>query len=250
MTPEAVETGGGGEVLVVHVAADRPASARGTAARADRGTDPRALRTRAAVVEAATTLFLRHGYQGTSVEDIASMATVSKRTVYNNFGDKERLFTDIVLGITATAEQFATELVGELHDVDDDIATALSDLARRHLAAVTRPQVLRLRRLIIAESGRFPQLAREYHRRAPGRVLAAIATALGSLADRGVLRVPDPNRAAEHFSFLVLGATLDRAMFEGPDTALADAERDRIAEDGVRAFLAAYARDAGPDGSS
>lgn len=145
-----------------------------------------------------------------------------------------------VLGVTATAEQFAGELVGELLDTSDDIATALGNLARRHLAAVSRPQVLRLRRLIIAEFGRFPELAREYHRRAPGRVLAAIASALGSLSERGLLRVPDPARAAEHFSFLVLGATLDRAMFEGIDTALPDAERDRIAEDGARVFLAAY----------
>ncbi len=62
---------------------------------------------RTAIARAATDLFLRHGYQATSTEQIASAAAVSKQTVYNQFGDKQRLFREIVLGVTATAEAFA-----------------------------------------------------------------------------------------------------------------------------------------------
>ena len=73
----------------------------------DRDQDPRVVRSRAAVVAAATALFLERGYLDTSVDEVAARASVSKRTVYNAFADKERLFTEVVLGVTAIAEQFA-----------------------------------------------------------------------------------------------------------------------------------------------
>ena len=205
----------------------------------DRDRDPRVVRSRAAVVAAATTLFLERGYADTGVDDIAARAAVSKRTLYNAFPDKERLFTEVVLGVTAIAERFADGLVAALAETDD-VRSALRDLARRHLESVTRPEVVRLRRLISAESGRFPDLAREYHRRAPGRVMSALSDVLADLGRQGRLRVPDPDRAAQHFAFLVVGPTLDRVMFEGEAALPGPADRDRLADDGVAVFLAAY----------
>src|SRR3981081_2536329 len=64
-------------------------------------------RKRADIVRAATALFLRQGYHDTGTDQIAAAASVSKQTVYNQFGDKKRLFHDIVIGVTATAERFA-----------------------------------------------------------------------------------------------------------------------------------------------
>src|SRR5262245_66186206 len=51
-----------------------------------------------AIVEAATALFLSNGYQGTSVDEIAALAAVGKQTVYKHFADKQRLFSEIILG--------------------------------------------------------------------------------------------------------------------------------------------------------
>jgi TetR/AcrR family transcriptional regulator, mexJK operon transcriptional repressor len=52
-------------------------------------TEDRSARKRRIVVDAATTLFLRHGYLGTSMDQIAAFAAVSKPTVYKFFPDKE-----------------------------------------------------------------------------------------------------------------------------------------------------------------
>lgn len=209
---------------------------------AARGPDPRVARTRAAVAEAATTLFLRNGYQGTSVDDIAAQAQVSKRSVYNNFGDKQTLFTQIVLGYTATAEQLASGFVTDLPTAAD-VPSALRDLARRHLTAVTQPQVLRLRRLIILEATRFPDLAAEYYRRAPGLVLDALTHAFQELHARGELKAPNARRAAEHYSYLILGATLDNALFDPDGPTPSKRSLERVASEGVDAFLAAYRPD-------
>ena len=189
--------------------------------------------------EAATTLFLRSGYLGTSMEEIATLAGVSKQTVYTHFADKERLFTDLILGATDRANDFLQHLT--VLPETDDVETDLRQVARRYLATVLNPELLQLRRLVIGESGRFPDLARTYYERAPGRTVAALASCFQRLAERGILRLEDPTLATRHFAYLVLGAPLDRAMFCG-DGELRPSELERQADAAVRVFLAAYRR--------
>jgi TetR/AcrR family transcriptional repressor of mexJK operon len=202
--------------------------------------DPRITRSRALIMAAAAQVFLEQGYPGTSVDDIAAAAGVSKRTVYNVFVDKEQLFRAIIGAAIATAEQFSVGLAATTAQATD-AAAALTTLARELAAFVLGGRVVPLRRLLIGEARRFPEFAVEYYERAPGRVMAAVAVALRSFADRGLLRVDDAELAAEHFAFLAIGASLDRALFEsGTDAAGADAAVER-AERGAAAFLRAYA---------
>jgi TetR/AcrR family transcriptional repressor of mexJK operon len=210
---------------------------------ADTGTDGegRSARKRRAIMEAATTLFLRNGYQGTSMDEIAALAAVSKQTVYKNFADKERLFSDIILGMTDRADDFVQTVTLTLQD-SDDLEKDLHQLARRYIASVIHPQVLQVRRLVVREAGRASELARSYYERAPERVLTALASSLRQLAERGLLRLDDPLLAANHFAWLILGTPLDRAMFCGDDDSFTAADLERFADAGVRVFLAAYGR--------
>lgn len=54
-------------------------------------------RTRARLLEVATRLFARSGYDGTSVDDIVRAGRVNKRMVYHYFGDKKRLYREVFL---------------------------------------------------------------------------------------------------------------------------------------------------------
>lgn len=202
------------------------------------GTHGRSARKRQAIMTAATTLFLRNGYQGTSMDDIAALATVSKQTVYKNFADKERLFTAIVLGIADSSEKIIKAMINALSGADD-IEQALTGLARRYLRGVMQPHVLQLRRLVIAEADRFPVLARSYFERAHTRAFGTLAAAFGNLSGSGLLRIDDPLLAAGHFAYLVLSIPQERAMFRTGDQFTA-AELDQFADAGVRVFLAAY----------
>ncbi|MEJ2869537.1 TetR/AcrR family transcriptional regulator [Actinomycetospora sp. OC33-EN08] len=179
------------------------------------GEERRAEPSRVAIVRAATELFLAHGFQATGTDRIAAAAAVSKQTVYNQFGDKRRLFAAVVLGVTATAEAYGAELTATLEAVErrEDVGPALRLLAHRWTAAVLAPGVLAVRRLVVTEAGRFPDLAAEYHRRAPGATLQTVATGLGRLAQRGLVDVTDPERTAADLAFLLFGAELDHAMF-------------------------------------
>jgi TetR/AcrR family transcriptional repressor of mexJK operon len=197
-------------------------------------------RKRRDIVEAATQLFLEQGYQGTSMDEIAAAAEVSKQTVYKQYVDKQQLFAAIVLGISERAEGIA-ERIAEHFDEIVDVEAGLVRLARTYAAAVASPQVLQLRRLVISEADRFPDLAQAYYERAPGRGLEAIEVGLRGLVDRGLLRIDDLPTAAGQFAYLVLGPIVDQALFH-PHSEVAESEIEHHAGSGVRVFLAAYSR--------
>ncbi len=198
--------------------------------------ETRSARKRRAIMDAATTVFLRNGYVGASMDEVAALAAVSKQTVYKHFADKQSLFSEIVVG---TVDEAGDRVHAEVLALADsgDVEADLRDLARRQLALVMQPRVLQLRRLVIGESGRFPELGRTFYERGPGRTLDALAAAFERLAAAGALRLDDPALAAEHFNWLVMSIPLNRAMLLGDDE---QPDLDRFADAGVRAFLAAY----------
>lgn len=115
----------------------------------------RSTRKRRAILEAATTLFLRGGYLGTSMDEIAALAAVSKQTVYKHFADKERLFCEIVITtVNDASDPNHNEVLGL--ENSGNVEADLRDLARRQLTRVMQPSLMQLRRVVIGEVSRFP----------------------------------------------------------------------------------------------
>lgn len=202
--------------------------------------EDRSARKRRTITEAATRLFLRHGYLGTSMDQIAAAAAVSKPTVYKHFADKEQLFTAIVLGTLDRAGGPFRATLSALAETGQ-LAADLRQVARQYLATVMQPVVLQFRRLVIGASPQLPALARAYYERAPEQTMHALAVCFGRLAERGLLELGDPLAAASHFAFLVIGPALDKSLFCG-DEPFTAAQLTAQADAGAEAFLAAYAR--------
>ena len=199
----------------------------------------RSARKRRAIMDAARTVFLRKGYDGASMDEVAALAAVSKQTVYKHFADKKRLFTAIITGDISATETLTHGMVAALPD-SEDIEKDLRQFARRHITDVTQPHLIQLRRIIIAEAERFPELAQTWYASGPERAHATLADQFHALARRGLLRVDDPLLAAQHFNWLILSIPLNKAMFHGGDTEFTPNELERYADEGVRVFLAAY----------
>lgn len=193
---------------------------------------------RQAITRAARTVFARDGYIRTSIDTIASEAGVSTRTVYNHFEGKEQLFS-VVLHASAThvGDGFIADVERRLTGADPK-----GDLvALGHACAAMRthfPEHFAMVRQIEVEAPHFPRATIDAWQRAgPLRVLHEIARRLGQLADRGLLSLDDPSRAAVHFSAL---ATAGLTTYYGtPPPGDEDASHAVIA--GVDAFLNGYA---------
>jgi TetR/AcrR family transcriptional regulator, mexJK operon transcriptional repressor len=109
-------------------------------------------------------VFLHCGYGASTVDDLASAAQVTKRTLYTYYGDKAGLFAAMVTELAATVSFDATS--------DDD---TLEVLAARIVSRVHSDELVGLHRLVIAESARFPELALILHSSGDARHIARLA---------------------------------------------------------------------------
>ena len=190
-----------------------------------------------AIAQAALRLFLRDGYERTSVDAIAAEAGVSKRTIYNRYTDKENLFRSVLQDMfTDSMAAFARMADAHLTDVTDVGRDLTAFLKESAVTLTLAPDRIALIRVILTEAPYFPALLRR--ERGHEGMHATLARVLGRLAEAGKLAVTDPDEAAEHLFALTLGRASNESMFSGGK--LSDAQVDRIITGGVRVFLRAY----------
>ena len=191
------------------------------------------------ILDAALTVFAAEGYSGTSMDAIAAKAAVSKPTLYQYFGTKEQLFTEIMLAERNTMllafDHPGTDMVAELHH-----------FAWHYADTVMRPEFLSLARLIIGEAQRFPEIGRAYQAAGPDRVLAGMITYLTRQRDAGKLTFDDAELAAEDLWGLILSAPRNQALHL-PDRIPNRAQLARYINNGLRVFLKAYSTDPARD---
>ncbi|HEX9540991.1 MAG TPA: TetR/AcrR family transcriptional regulator [Streptosporangiaceae bacterium] len=201
----------------------------------------RSERRRQAIIRAATEVFVRHGYLGATTDEVAARASVSKQTLYKDFADKQHLFAEIILDTTVQLVDGLSDAAASTLDDAQDVRKALRDLADGFLRGLLQPDVLRLRRLVIAEADRFPEVGRAWFDRGFDRSLVILGEAMRRLADRGLLHnLSDPTLAAYQFAGLVMYQPMNQVMFAGTD-ALPPADKlNRIADSAVEMFLATY----------
>jgi TetR/AcrR family transcriptional regulator, mexJK operon transcriptional repressor len=117
----------------------------------------------AQILAAALRVFLASGFGNSTIDELAVAAKVTKRTLYAYFGDKAGLFQAMVKDLAA----------GVSLDAPYDHLT-LEGLAARIVYRVHSDELVGLHRLIIAEAGRFPELASVLHSQGDARHIARL----------------------------------------------------------------------------
>ncbi len=187
------------------------------------------------VLEGARAIFLRDGFDGASVDDIAREAGVSKATLYAYFPDKQLLFKEIC----------AQECLRQTQEVEAEIdpsmtVEAMLTLAGERIAGFILSDFgQNACRLIIGEGARFPELARDFYRNGPGLVHDRLVHHLHHLAQNGALQIDDLDLAAEQFIQLCKAALMEKLVFRMDHQVNADGVR-RSVQGAVEMFMARY----------
>jgi len=190
---------------------------------------------REAILAAATRVFLDRGYGAASMDTIARAAGVSKQTIYSHFGDKAALFEAIIL-------ERCDRLLESLPTVSDagsDAESALRAIASRLLELMLTPEFVARFRVVMAESGRFPELAEAYYRSGPERATVRLADYLARLHRQGRLDIADPYLAASQFFGMIWGSLFLRHVL-GVDAPPKSEDLERHVQTAVRGFLIAH----------
>lgn len=179
----------------------------------------------AAILEGAMQVFLEQGYVGTTMDRVAAAAGVSKPTVYNHFQDKETLFNALVEQWVQKT-QWLTLPQSMLQSSSESPQKVLRQLANNMLdSCIDRPEKITFIRLILGESGRFPQLGRAFVQHMDQPMLEVLTKYLSSHPE---LDLPDPEAAAYSFAGTLIFFMMTHVMLHGQE--ILQMERDRLVE--------------------
>lgn len=193
---------------------------------------------RRAILDAAFRIFAEVGYEQASVESIAAEAGVAKATIYNHFGDKERMFREVLTGDGDRALGDHLEIVAILATPTDDIRVALEHVGLQLLVRYFDPKTVWYRRLLAAGRTAFPDILESVRTNVTERVMAALADRLSELMRRGRLRDADPAVAAEQFWALLVTPAENLSHLGTRD--VTTAELQEVTSRAVDTFLRAF----------
>jgi len=155
---------------------------------------------RKAILRGAKAVFLKLGFGGTSMDEVAARSGVSKMTVYRHFGSKEDLFAGV---ITDLCNRIVAEDLERIFEQKPE--EALHCYAQRMIDIVFAPDTIELHRIVIAESRRFPALGRFFYASGPQVCIDVLARYFERNRCNPHFRITDPVRTAEEFLELLRG---------------------------------------------
>lgn len=182
------------------------------------------------ILDGAMQEFLKNGYAAARIDKIAVAAGVSKATIYRRYPDKESLFTALMQQLACKKELFNS---AQIQSAQGDPASLLRSFANRMLEHIADdPQALTFFRIIIGESGRFPELARAFVKNIEKPMLEALTQYLASHPE---LELPDAEVTARAFVGTLVHFVLLRDIMQSGD--IVPMERDRLLDNLVKLII-------------
>ncbi|MCF6316376.1 MAG: TetR/AcrR family transcriptional regulator [Marinosulfonomonas sp.] len=187
------------------------------------------------VLDGARTVFMKDGFEGASVDDIAKTAGVSKATLYSYFPDKRLLFAEVTKCECHRQADNALEVVRD----DAMPAEVLYDAGQRMIEFFTSELGLSMFRICAAESGRFPELGQRFYKSGPLLVRERLVEYFREAVAKGQLEITDFDLAADQFAELCK-ASFFPSLLCGLKTSFTQEETDRVLNGAVEMFMARH----------
>jgi AcrR family transcriptional regulator len=190
------------------------------------------------ILDGAREIFLRDGFDGASMNDIARAAGVSKGTLYVYFQSKDQLFAALIRHDKRQQAEQSCHWIGDR--VEGDARTVLTTLGRRLLEKLTHPYNVAQVRTVMAVAPKFPGIGRAFWETGPNYGTQRLAAILDRLVGEGELAIADTRTAATLFLQMCQGDVFRQLMFCVVDH-VDDVEIDEAVAAAVEVFLAAHA---------
>ncbi|MBM9593221.1 TetR/AcrR family transcriptional regulator [Roseitranquillus sediminis] len=187
------------------------------------------------VVEGARAVFMRDGFEGASVDEIARVSRVSKATLYSYFADKRAMFFEVARAECHRQADECVKMIGTARSAPEALRSAGHDLLR----FLTSEFGLSVFRICVAESDRFPELGQQFYRSGPAMVRDRLIGYFESAMARGELVIDDVELAADQFAELCKADIFPRILFCGACRP-GEAEIGRVVDGAVETFMARY----------
>ena len=154
------------------------------------------------LLDTSLDLFLKNGFELTTIEMIGAAMNMTKRTVYAKFEDKASLF---LAAVDRAIERHVVPL-DTLRALDrGDLVETLEEIARLRIGQYMTPEGLRLQRIIQAESYRFPQIFEWNYEKSAWPLMSFIVELLERAMEAGTIARVDAVQAASAFMSMVVG---------------------------------------------
>jgi AcrR family transcriptional regulator len=160
------------------------------------------------ILQGAMRIFLRFGFANTSMDRIAAEAGVSKQTIYSHFQDKNGLFSALIERVTIRRLQQDLSRT----PLDGEPAQVLRRFAEAFLRKMDDPEYIAVLRLVMGESGRFPELAQLFTQTVVQYGCNLISRYLASCPD---LNIADPDATARIFLGSLVSFVITQEMLLG-----------------------------------
>ncbi|QIL19836.1 TetR/AcrR family transcriptional regulator [Thermomonas sp. HDW16] len=191
---------------------------------------------RAAILDAAKRMFVQDGFDGVSMDQIASEAGVSKLTVYSHFGDKDSLFAEAV---RAHCEQAMPSSLF-VAEPEKPVRERLTDIGHAFFGMIMTPEAIAGHRVLCTPQATARGMPSLFWEAGPKRVQDAFTEMLERRIEAGELEIDDPRRAASQFFTLLKGEAHAQAVFGYSCSGRTDTPEEHVASV-VDLFLRAYA---------
>jgi TetR/AcrR family transcriptional regulator, mexJK operon transcriptional repressor len=187
------------------------------------------------LLDVATEVFIGHGFESASTNEIARRANCSKTTLYARYPTKEKLFLAVLeRRMELILTDFTTTLQPE-PPIEQTLKEYGFNLFQLALSENQRGMV----RIVSMESSKFPDLAKRFYELGPGRGITILASYMEEQIKRGRLIKENPHIMAEHLMSLITGGYVRWTMLGLPDNIGLKEKKQRVSA-AVEMFLRAY----------
>jgi AcrR family transcriptional regulator len=174
-----------------------------------RGLD-RGVARKQAFLQAAREVFLEHGYEAASVNEVVRRAGGSLATLYSQYGSKEGLFLAVAHD---HQERFLERMMPENYR-DLPLRQGLTAFAERFLDQLLNPDNVAFFRIFVSEGRKHPQLLRRQMTTNMERLGEALEEYMREQPDENGVRILQPRVAASHFFDLIRGRMHYRVIYD------------------------------------